>query len=113
MAIVHERYEPQGFSVLAFPTNDFRQELPDNEHVVGYLQHNFPEISFPVFGLSELAENPVYQRLREHLPHEHVQHNFFKYLVDRRGIAVKLYHKRVDPFAMEADIEALLKEPVL
>jgi glutathione peroxidase-family protein len=39
-----------------------------------------------------------------------VPHNFFKYLVDRRGIAVKRFSKKEDPLSFVDAIEALLQE---
>ena len=62
--------------------------------------------------MTSLKDNPVYKQLQDHLPNKHVRHNFFKYLVDRKGIAVKLYTKKEDPVSFEADIQALLKQPV-
>jgi glutathione peroxidase len=106
---LQERFKDQGFSVLAFPTNDYRQELGSNEEIRSFLDENFPDvINFPIFGLSSLKENPVYQRLEEQLPESHVKHNFFKYLVDRNGNAVTLFHKKQDPMTLVGEIEEVL-----
>ena len=94
---------------MAFPTNDFRQELGTNERIRDFLDKSFPDaITFPVLGMSTLKDNPVYQALAGHLPNDKVRHNFFKYLVDRRGVAVKLFTKKQDPLDFEDEIEALL-----
>ena len=110
---LHEKYEGQGFSVLGFPSNDFRQELPGNEQIQNFLNREFPQLAFPVLGESSLKENPVYRQLQQHLPDKHVQHNFYKYLVDRRGIAVDLFPKQREPITLESEIEALLKKQPL
>jgi glutathione peroxidase len=95
--------------VLAFPTNDFHQELGTNDRIRDFLDKTFPDaISFPVLGMSSLRDNPVYRALAGHLPNDKVRHNFFKYLVDRRGVAVKLFTKKQDPMDFEDEIEALL-----
>lgn len=95
--------------MLAFPTNDFHQELSSNELIHEFLENKFPNaITFPVLGMTTLRENPVYQTLARQLPDEHVRHNFFKYLVDRRGMAVKMFTKKQDPHEFEDEIEALL-----
>lgn len=97
--------------MLAFPTNDFHQELGTNERIRDFLDKTFPDaINFPVLGMSSLKDNPVYQALATHLPDtdNKVRHNFFKYLVDRRGVAVKLFTKKQDPADFEDEIEALL-----
>lgn len=95
---------------MAFPSNDFRQELDTNAEINSFLQQQFPQVDFPVFGITSLMDNPVYRRLREQLPEEHVHHNFFKYLVDRDGRAVALYSKKQDPLTLTRDIEELLQE---
>jgi glutathione peroxidase len=113
LALLHETYEEQGFSVLAFPSNDFFQELDSNEDIHHFLQNEFPEVTFPIFGTTSLKENPVYQELQRQLPNEHVQHNFFKYLVGRDGVAVSLFHKRQDPVTLKPAVEEMLKQPIV
>jgi glutathione peroxidase len=105
---LQEKYGAQGFVVLAFPTNDFHQELNTNEEIQSFLHDHFPSVTFPVFGQSSLRTNPVYRTLQEQLPHQYVQHNFYKYLVDRHGIAQHLYPKSQPPVDLEQDIEQLL-----
>jgi len=108
--MLQEKYQSKGFSVLAFPISDFRQEYATNEEISNFLKSNFAQVNFPLFGISTLAENPVYKELRDQLPDAHVEHNFFKYLVDRRGRAIKLFHKRQDPLTLTEEIERLLEE---
>jgi glutathione peroxidase len=105
---LQEKYGAQGFVVLAFPTNDFHQELDSNQEIQSFLHDHFSSVTFPVFGLSSLRTNPVYRTLQEQLPHQYVQHNFYKYLVDRQGIAQHLYPKSQPPVDIEQDIERLL-----
>jgi glutathione peroxidase-family protein len=56
-------------------------------HIVANL-----DTSFPVFGQSRLADNPVYELMSKQLnmpeSEAKVHHNFFKYLVDRNGIGM-------------------------
>lgn len=61
-------------------------------------------------GITSLRDNVVYQQLQKQLPASRVKHNFFKYLVDRNGMAVKMYTKKQDPFSFEKDIDELLKK---
>ena len=42
------------------------------------------------------------------MPDNHVRHNFFKYLVNRQGMAVKFYDKQTEPLDIQDDIEELL-----
>lgn len=96
--------------MLAFPTNDFHQELASNEDIQAFVKSNFAQVTFPIFGLSSLQDNVVYKALREQLPEAHVQHNFFKYLVDRNGKAVTMFHKKDDPLTLTEEIEKLLDQ---
>ena len=96
--------------MLAFPISDFRQEYSTNEEIAAFLKSNFGQVNFPVFGVSSLADNPVYTALRKQLPDAHVEHNFFKYLVDRQGRAVKFFHKKQDPLTLTEEIERLLDQ---
>jgi glutathione peroxidase len=105
LAALHAELQDEGFSVLAFPSNDFHQELETNQEIANFWKAKYPEATFPVF-----AEGSVYQRFKEHLPHERVHHNFFKYLVNRDGIAVKLFTKKQDPFSLKSEILELLHE---
>lgn len=97
-----------GFSVLAFPISDFHQEFSTNEEIQSFLEESF-QVNFPVFGMTQLSDNPVFAQLQEHIPDRHVQHNFFKYLVDTNGIAVELFTKQQDPIELVDDIERLLE----
>lgn len=109
LAILQSKYQSQGFSVLAFPSNDYRQELGTNDEIQRFVSENFPQVSFPIFGTGSLQDNPVYQQLQNQLPGDgQVRHNFFKYLVNRDGIAVKLFTKKQDPLDFVGDIEQLL-----
>ena len=110
LSVLHTKFEARGFSVLAFPSNDFHQELESNNAIQEFIKDEFPSTNFPVFGMSSLADNPVYKQLRKQLPDDGVRHNFFKYLVDRKGIARQLFPKARDPLTLEHDIELLLAE---
>lgn len=110
LAVLHEELMDEGFVVLAFPSNDYHQELESNEEISNFWNNEFPEATFPVFALSSLEDNPVYQRIHEHMPDEHVKHNFFKYLVNREGVAVKMFTKKQDPSSLQDEILQFLKD---
>jgi len=61
-----------------------------------------------------LERNAVYQQLAKHIPRRKVKGNFFKYLVDKRGVARELYTKKTDvlSLAVTSRIEELLDEPI-
>jgi glutathione peroxidase len=107
---LHNKYHNEGFSVLAFPSNDYHQELSTNADILSFWQREYPEAKFPIFAASHLPDNPIYRRLQQHLPESHVQHNFYKYLVDPTGRALALYHKRDNPMSLEPAIQELLQQ---
>ena len=39
---LQDRYESEGFSVLAFPSNDFQQELSSNQEISDFIHEHFP-----------------------------------------------------------------------
>lgn len=101
-------YANRGFTVLAFPTNDFHQELDSNHAIQEFVSQHYPQATFPIFGLSSLKDNAVYQQLSRQMPSTQVKHNFYKYLVNREGVAVKFYAKPQEPLSLREDIEELL-----
>jgi glutathione peroxidase len=105
---LQEKFGQQSFTVLAFPTNDYGQEFLENKDIQNFVRTNYPQVTFPVLGTSHLPDNPVYQHLQRQIPDAHVRHNFYKYLVNRQGVAVKFYDKKTEPLAIQDDIEELL-----
>ena len=96
--------------VLAFPSNDYHQEYNNDVEIQNFVKENFPQTNFPIFSVGSLVTNPIYQQLQKQLPGPtgNVKHNFFKYLVNKDGIAIKMYTKKQDPLSFVDDIEALL-----
>lgn len=113
MSQLQERYGAKGFSVLAFPTNDFHQELPENDAIQNFVKENFPQVTFPVFGISSLNNNPVYVALHKQMPETKIEWNFFKYLVNDKGIPVAFYTLHDAPLTLSDSIEALLGENII
>ena len=109
-AVLQERYRSRGFTVIAFPMSDFRQELGSNEEIEEYVKENFPQVDFPIMSLSSLSTNPVYKILQEEGGSDGVKWNFFKYLVDGNGQVVKMYDQRTNPLSLTGDIESLLED---
>ena len=63
--------------------------------------------------LSEIPSDSPYAFFSSrHLPNDYVKHNFFKYLVNRKGIAVKLFTKKEEPLSIQDAIEELLEDEV-
>jgi len=105
---LRRKYAQRGFQVLGFPSDDFRQEKGTNEEIKKFVSTHFPNADFPIFAKGSLRKNLIYMNLQMQTPGKTVKGNFFKYLVDRRGLAVAIYNKEQDPFSFEDDIAKLL-----
>jgi len=110
LAELQKLYSGKGFSVLAFPISDFHQELGSNEEILSFVQENFPQVDFPLFGLSSLDESPVYQAISKQKPGDSVKWNFYKFLVDGNGRVVDVFDLHVNPMKIAGRIDELLDE---
>lgn len=108
---LHERYGQQGFEVLGFPSEDFRQELESEEAVAEFCELNYG-VSFPMFQKVHVTAgnaHPLYRDLAA-ATGTYPSWNFNKYLIDRNGKVVGHYGSAVLPTGRQlvGDIEALL-----
>lgn len=109
---LYERYKDQGFSVLGFPSNDFFQELGEEEEIASFCKVNYG-VTFPMFSKSSVRgndANPLFSQLADQSGTA-PKWNFYKYLIDRNGKVVDVYSSRTTPEDKELveKIEALLK----
>ncbi|TKB50431.1 glutathione peroxidase [Ferrimonas sediminicola] len=111
---LQQRYGDQGFTVLAFPCNQFgNQESGSDEEIRQFCDLNF-NISFPLFAKVEVngrGAHPLFQWLKSQkggLLGDGIKWNFTKFLIDRQGRVVKRYAPTVKPEQIRKDIEALL-----
>lgn len=107
---MQHKYGSRKFAILAFPSNDFRQETGTNEEIDAYVNLHFPDSGLQLFEKSSLKNNFVYKTLQTHIKDKVVRGNFYKYLVNRKGEAVDLYGKKESPFSFEDAIVKLLDE---
>jgi glutathione peroxidase len=114
---LYERYHARGFSVLGFPSNDFRQQEPGSDAEIGaFCKANYG-VTFPMFSKIRVKgddPHPLYAYLtsRPAPIGGPVEWNFQKYLVDREGRVVERFPPRTEPESPEvaAAIERLLVE---
>lgn len=115
---LYQKYKEQGFTILAFPANDFgAQEPGTNEEIKAFCAKY--KVSFPLFAKIAVKgdeQAPLYRYLTTH-PDESirgdVQWNFQKYLVGRDGKVLKKFSPRTAPNDAEltAAVEEALKAP--
>jgi len=109
---LHARYAARGFTVLGFPSNDFRQEPKDNKTVADFCLNTYG-VKFPMFAKSSVVgqtASPFFRSLAR--ASDAPGWNFHKYLLDRQGRVVASYDSAVEPLdsRITSRIEQLLSE---
>mgnify|MGYP000845337905 FL=1 len=115
---LQKKYESEGFTVLAFPANDFLgQEPGTNEEIVTFCRMSYG-VTFPVFAKISVIgaeQHPLYRFLTNEVTNPgfagKISWNFNKFLVDRTGKVVARYGSRTVPEDAQliADLEKALK----
>lgn len=114
---IYDKYNNQGFEILAFPCNQFGgQEPGTNEEIEEFCSVNYG-VTFKLFDkiyVNGKNRSPLYERLTNNSAVEKgdVKWNFEKFLVDKNGNVVKRFLSKVDPTSndMISAIESELKK---
>lgn len=110
---LHQRYAAQGFSVLGFPSNDFKGQEPGSEKDIQEFCTLTYGVKFPMFEKVVVTGDnatPLYKSLAQ-ATGTAPGWNFHKYLISRDGRVVANFPSKVkpdDPIVIEA-IERELK----
>lgn len=112
---LHQRYAAQGFSVLGFPSNDFKGQEPGSEKEIQEFCTLTYGVKFPMFEkVAVTGDNatPLYKSLAQ-ATGTAPGWNFHKYLIGRDGRVVANFPSKVKPDdpAVIAAIERELKAP--
>ncbi|WP_407652949.1 glutathione peroxidase [Bdellovibrio svalbardensis] len=116
---MYKKYANRGFIVLAFPSNDFKQEKGDNTAVKGFAEKEYG-VTFPFFDKAPVTgadKQPVYQFLTEKKPGlllKDVSWNFEKFLVNRKGEVIERWSSITKPSSEKVveSVEKALGEPL-
>ena len=112
---LQKTYSDNGFSVLAFPCNQFGGQEPGTEQdIESFCDLNY-QTTFPLFSKIEVngaSSHPLFTHLKSEAPgvlgSKRIKLNFTKFLVNQQGEVVKRYAPSTKPEAIAKDIEALL-----
>lgn len=110
---LYQKYKDQGFIVLGFPSNQFKQELATAIQAEVACRANFG-VTFPMHEMVKVNGNdahPLFAYLVEEtkgIMGSKIKWNFTKFLVDREGNVVKRYSPAVKPYKFEDDIKKIL-----
>ena len=112
---LYQDHKDSGFSVLAFPCNQFgAQEPGSTEEIVEFCETRF-KTSFPLFEKIEVngdGTHPLYKHLKSSIKGimgtERIKWNFTKFLVSRDGEVVARFGSQKKPADIAREIKALL-----
>jgi glutathione peroxidase len=112
---LYRRYRDKGFVVLGFPCDQFgRQEPGDADEIKAFCSREY-DVTFPLFAKTEVNggnAHPLFKAIKSEAPGllgtRSIKWNFTKFLIDKRGGAVKRYAPSRKPEDLAGDIEALL-----
>jgi glutathione peroxidase len=112
---LYQKYQPEGFEVLAFPCNQFKQQEKGNDAEIKQFCDLRFNIKFPLFSKIEVNgknAHPLFDFLKSEAPgllgSKGIKWNFTKFLVNKKGEVVKRYAPTTKPEAIESDIKNLL-----
>jgi glutathione peroxidase len=102
-------YGPQGFSVLAFPCNDFGAQEPGSVEEIQQFCSTSYGVNFPIYAKVAIGSAP-FDTLTQSEPAGPVAWNFEKFLIGKDGTVVGRFKSAVEPDSAElkAAIEAAL-----
>jgi glutathione peroxidase len=101
MEELYQKYQAQGFEVLAFPCNDYGMQEPgSNEEIQQFCTTRY-DVSFPLFDKVHAKgsqQHPLYAQLTQAVePKGEVSWNFEKFLVNKKGEVVARYKSAIAP----------------
>jgi glutathione peroxidase len=97
---LHERFAPNGFAVLGFPSNDFGAQEPGSEADIKTFCSTKYGVTFPMFAKIPVkgpSKDPLYAFLTAAPPPGEVKWNFGKFLVGKDGQVIARYESNVEP----------------
>ena len=112
---LYQSYREKGFTVLAFPCNQFGSQEPgEAQQIKDFCDENY-NISFPLFdkiNVNGADANPLFTYIKSACPgvlgSKKIKWNFTKFLVSKEGIVVKRYAPQDAPDKLKDKIEELL-----
>ncbi len=115
---LYHTYRDQGFTVLAFPCNQFGAQEPGSAAEIAAFCHSQYGVEFPIFekiDVNGANTHALWRWLKDEasgvLGTETIKWNFTKFLVGRDGQVIRRYAPQTQPDALRDDIEMALATP--
>ncbi len=116
---LQDRYGPEGFSVIAFPCDQFGHQEPGSDAEIKTFCDTSYRITFPLFAKIDVngpKAHPLYTFLKAQkgggLLGSAIKWNFSKFLVGRDGTVLERFPPQTTPAAIGPKIEAALRQPI-
>lgn len=115
LQMLYQQYHTRGFTILAFPCNQFAwQEPADCNEIATFCQQQFA-VQFPLFAKTNVngrRAHPLFRYLKRAqagcLGTKAIKWNFTKFLLDRQGHVVARFAPSTMPETLAEKIESLL-----
>jgi len=112
---LYQEYKERGFTVLAFPCNQFKNQEPENEkEILKFCQLNY-SVTFPLFAKIDVngdKTEPLYTFLKSEqkgiFGSTAIKWNFTKFLINKEGEVVERFAPTTSPQSLKKKIEKLL-----
>ena len=112
---LYRSHKDRGFTVLAFPCNQFGAQEPGNADEIASFCSLTYDVTFPVMSKIDVNgadAHPLYRYLKKEqkglLGTEAIKWNFTKFLIGKDGQVVERFAPTVKPEDLKVAIEALL-----
>jgi len=112
---LYRDYEARGFSVLAFPCNQFGAQEPGDAKTIKDFCTSRYQVTFPLFDKIDVngpAAHPLYVWLKGQkagiFGSESIKWNFSKFLVDRQGRVIQRLGSTAKPESLRKEVEKAL-----
>lgn len=109
---LYRQYHDQGFEVLGLPSNQFKQELADDDATNDFCQLHYG-VTFPMtkrVWVNGDDEDPLFTYLKDTAGHGRIKWNFTKFLIGRDGQLIDRYAPIFKPEKIEPAIQKALAE---
>ena len=112
---LYKAHKDRGFTILAFPCNQFGAQEPGNaEEIANFCSLTY-DVTFPVMSKIDVNgadAHPLYRYLKKEqkglLGTEAIKWNFTKFLIGKDGEVVERFAPTVKPEDLKVAVEALL-----
>jgi glutathione peroxidase-type tryparedoxin peroxidase len=113
--VLYDKYKDRGFTVLAFPCNQFASQEPGTEEEVQEFACSRFKANFPILAKVDVngpSASPFWEYMKHARPGllgtEGIKWNFSGFLIDGEGQVVKRYGPGPSVAEVEADLVKLL-----